>query len=149
MLQHGAEQALWLADAEGKSLLCARTRNRLFGSEGADFWRVTQAMTGDICQFDEESQPQDFSAVGGSSASGLTVRDVALRYRVGPDKVRAWIRRGELSAINTAMAMCSKPRWVVTPEALARFENGRRATPPVKSRPRHKRRSGIVDYYPD
>jgi hypothetical protein len=108
---------------------------------------VTQAMTGDSFQLDEDARPQDFSAA--KPFSGLTVHDVALRYRVGPDKVRAWIRRGELPAINTAAALCGKPRWVITPEDLARFENGRRATPPPKSAPRRRKHSEIVDYYPD
>jgi excisionase family DNA binding protein len=40
---------------------------------------------------------------------GLTVREVARRYRVSPDKVRAWIRRGELAAVNTASTLCGKP----------------------------------------
>jgi transposase len=44
------------------------------------------------------------------SARGLTVADVAARYRVGEDKVRLWIRRGELAAINTAATLCGKPR---------------------------------------
>jgi hypothetical protein len=46
-------------------------------------------------------------------APGLTVHDVARRYRVGEDKVRAWIGRGELKAVNTAAALCGKPRWVI------------------------------------
>jgi transposase len=59
--------------------------------------------------------------------NGLTVRDVARRYRVSPDKVRGWIKQGELPAVNTAATMCGKPRWVITPEELARFEgNGRK-----------------------
>ena len=81
---------------------------------------------------------------------GLTVRDVAQRYRVSPDKVRAWIRRGELPAVNTAEAMCGKPRWVVTPEAMERFERGRQtAAPPPKVTRRRRRERGTVDYYPD
>ena len=48
-----------------------------------------------------------------ASARGLTVADVARRYRVGEDKVRAWIRGGELKALNTAMSGCGKPRFVV------------------------------------
>ena len=51
---------------------------------------------------------------------GLTVLDVAQRYRVSPDKVRTWIKRGELAAINTAAKICGKPRWVITPDALVR-----------------------------
>ena len=81
-------------------------------------------------------------------AVGLTVADVARRFRVGPDKVRSWIARGELAAVNTASVLCGKPRWVVTPEALAAFERGRAGGPPPK-RARHRKRTTVVDYYPD
>jgi hypothetical protein len=52
---------------------------------------------------------------------GFTVADIAARYRVGQDKVRGWIKRGELAAVNTSAALCGRPRDVVTPEALAKF----------------------------
>ena len=84
-----------------------------------------------------------------TAARGLTVRDVARRYRVGEDKVRGWIRRGELRAINTAAVLCGKPRWVVTPEALAEFERRRTGGAPPKPARRRRRRTEIVDYYPD
>src|SRR5262249_47322382 len=58
-------------------------------------------------------------------AAGLTVADVARRYRLSPDKVRAWIARGELAAINTSSALCGKPRWVILPDALGAFERPR------------------------
>jgi hypothetical protein len=80
--------------------------------------------------------------------AGLTVAEVALRYRVSPDKVRGWIRRGELFAINTSVTQCAKARFVVPREALERFERGRAAAQP-KPASRRKRRPGIVDYYPD
>jgi hypothetical protein len=80
--------------------------------------------------------------------TGLTVRDVAHRYRVSPDKVRGWIKQGELPAINTAAGMCGKPRWVITPEALARFEGGRRAVTSPKPTPRRRKRQQMFDYYP-
>jgi hypothetical protein len=76
------------------------------------------------------------------------VRDVARRYRVGQDKVRGWIARGELAAINTARALCGKPRWVVTAEALAAFER-RRAGGPAPKPQRRRRRTELMDYYPD
>jgi len=79
---------------------------------------------------------------------GLTVRDVARLYRVGEDKVRGWIRRGELAALNTADVRCARPRYVVTPEALERFERSRSAAPPPKP-PRRRKRTQLVDYYPD
>ena len=86
-------------------------------------------------------------SVDALSAPGLTVPEVARRYRVGEDKVRGWIARGLLRAINRRDHRCGRPSWVVTPEALAAFEQERQApTPPPK---RRKKPSGFVDYYPD
>jgi transposase len=79
--------------------------------------------------------------------AGFTTRDVARRHRVDEEKVRGWIRRGELKAINTAATRSGKPRWVVTPEALAAFEQCRSGGPPPKP-PRRRRRVAAVDYYP-
>jgi hypothetical protein len=61
--------------------------------------------------------------------------------------VRGWIARGELAAINTAAALCGRPRWVVTADALAAFERRRVGGPPQKTprRPRVKQ----IDFYPD
>src|SRR5262245_4452478 len=78
---------------------------------------------------------------------GLTVEDVARRYRISPDKVRAWIASGELPAVNTAATLCGRPRWVIQPEALADFEKARRGGPPPAQR-RKRRRAGEVDYFP-
>jgi hypothetical protein len=80
--------------------------------------------------------------------TGLTVREVARRYRVSPDKIRAFIARGELLAVNTASAACGKPRFVVLPHHLAAFEQRRAGGPPAKPQRRPKR-SEAVDYYPD
>lgn len=79
---------------------------------------------------------------------GLTVRDVAARYRVSPDKIRRWIARGEMRAVNTATVLCGKPRWVIPPEALCDFEQRRQRAPP-KPAQRRRQRSQVIDYYPD
>jgi hypothetical protein len=79
--------------------------------------------------------------------AGLTVTDVARRYRISPDKARAWIRRGELPAINTGTA--GRPRFVVTPEALAAFEQSRRAAASPPRPPRRRRWPPGKDYFPD
>src|SRR5262245_23157413 len=78
---------------------------------------------------------------------GWTVRDVAARYRVGCSKVRAWIARGELVAINTGPP-CGRPRWVVTVDALEAFEQRRAGRRPQKPARRPKR-VRAVDFYPD
>jgi hypothetical protein len=78
------------------------------------------------------------------------VREVARRYRVGPDRVRGWIKSGEMRALNTGMTLCGRPRYVVTPEALAEWEQSREVQAPVpKAMPRRRRRSSEIDYYPD
>ena len=81
-------------------------------------------------------------------AAGLTVRDVARRYRVGEDKVRGWIARGELRAVNRRDTRAGRPSWVIPPEALTDFERDRSATPPPKLA-RRKKRTHQVDFYPD
>jgi len=82
------------------------------------------------------------------SARGYTVSDIAARYRVSPDRVRAWIGRGELRAINRRDVRSGRPSWVIPPEALADFERGRAAAPPPKP-PRRKKKTSLVDFYPD
>lgn len=79
---------------------------------------------------------------------GYTVREVARRYRVGEDKVRAWIKAGELAAINTAAVTCGKPRFVITADALVRFEHRRAVGPPPKVQKR-RRKTEQIDFYPD
>lgn len=81
-------------------------------------------------------------------AAGLTVADVAARLRVGEDKVRRWIDKGELRAINTSAVLCARPRWVIPPEALAAFERARAGGPPPAKPRRQRRQTGQVDYYP-
>jgi hypothetical protein len=81
-----------------------------------------------------------------STHRGWTTRDLSVRYRVSKDKVRGWIARGELAAVNTG-SLC-RPRWVVMPEALADFEC-RRAGGPTPKPPRRRRKPVERDYYPD
>ena len=83
------------------------------------------------------------------TARGLTVADVAARYRVSPDKVRLWIAKGELAAVNTAAVVCGRPQLRITPEALAAFERSRAAAPPPRPQRRRRRRTGEVDFFPD
>jgi excisionase family DNA binding protein len=79
---------------------------------------------------------------------GLTVRDVSRRLRVSEDKVRFWIDKGEMRATNTATNLCGRPRWVISPDALAEFER-RRAGGPMPQPKKRRKQTALVDYYPD
>jgi transposase len=81
---------------------------------------------------------------------GLTPNELAKILRVSPDRVRAWIRSGQLGAINTAVTRCGKPRFVILPKHLEEFEQKQRVSPPPKPAKRPKRKPrNFVDYYPD
>jgi excisionase family DNA binding protein len=79
---------------------------------------------------------------------GYTPRELARLLRVSPDQIRAWIRSGELGAIDTARVRCGRPQFVVLPEHLAEFTRRRAAAPP-RPAPRRRRRTALVDYFPD
>jgi Helix-turn-helix domain len=53
------------------------------------------------------------------------VKDLCDRFNVGEHTVLGWIRRGELQAINVARKPTGRPKWRVTPEAIAAFELNR------------------------
>jgi hypothetical protein len=96
--------------------------------------------------------PPDPQAARPTQARGLTVREVARYLRVGADRVRSWIRAGELHALNTAPAKCRRPRLVVLPHHLAEWERTRRAAAPAPKPPKppkRQRRTKGIDFYPD
>lgn len=75
---------------------------------------------------------------------------VAERLGVSPAKILNWIDSGELKAINVAASSRGqRPRWRITPEALAAFEAGRANAPaPPTPRPRRRRAdSTVIEFY--
>jgi len=81
-------------------------------------------------------------------ACGWTPPELAKLLRVSAEKVRTWIRRGELGAINTAAQLCQRPQYVILPHHLAEWERRRSTVPPPKPK-RRRRRPAMTDYYPD
>jgi hypothetical protein len=79
----------------------------------------------------------------------LTVREVADRFAVDPHSVLLWIRNGSLGAVNCGRNPgAKKPRWRITPEAIAQFELLRKAIPSSPSpRMRRRRPAGVIDRY--
>lgn len=82
------------------------------------------------------------------TAAGLTTREVAIRLRVSEDKIRAWLRSGELQGINTSSSVLGRPRWVILSSSLAAFER-RRASGPAPRPARRPKKTGAVDFYSD
>lgn len=64
----------------------------------------------------------------------LTVQQVAERYGVRPHTVLAWIKCGDLAAINVGMSRTRKrPNWRISDKAIESFETVRSTTPPAKA----------------
>lgn len=78
--------------------------------------------------------------------NGYTVGELCERWRVGEAKVRGWIRRGELKAIDLAGPGSSRTRLVVTQDAVAEFERSRESRETVARKPR-RRRKQVKDYF--
>ena len=45
--------------------------------------------------------------------SSYKVGELAKILRVSPDKIRSWIRSGELGAVNVANVRCAKPQFII------------------------------------
>jgi hypothetical protein len=82
------------------------------------------------------------------SDRALTIRDLCERYGVNEHTVLAWIKSRELCALNVGRRPGSKkPRWRVTPEALASFELLRTASPPQPRARRQKKPADVISFY--
>jgi hypothetical protein len=81
----------------------------------------------------------------------LTPPDIARQYGVATSKVIAWIRQGELVALNLAHRGCKRPRYSVTPEALEQFERNRQVVPDggesTTQMLRRRATEGVKDYF--
>jgi excisionase family DNA binding protein len=77
----------------------------------------------------------------------LTPPELAKLLRVEPPKVIAWIKRGELHAVNVADKNGKRPRWRISPEAFEDFIKPRTSSPPVKAT-RTKRRVAYKEFFP-
>jgi transposase len=77
----------------------------------------------------------------------LGIKDLCRRFAVGEHTVLAWIRRGELKAINVSSKPIGRPKWRVTQQALEAFERLRTPTPPQPRTRSRKRPAGVVEFY--
>jgi excisionase family DNA binding protein len=73
----------------------------------------------------------------------LTPPELAALWGISPEKVLAWIRAGELRAVNVATRRNGRPRFLIDESDLAEFERARAATPVPTPR---RRRRQAADY---
>ena len=79
--------------------------------------------------------------------SFLTPPKLAIRYGVEPSKVLAWIRSGELRAVNVATRSTGRPRYRINEADVLVFEN-RRAGKVDKAPPRRRRQSAnVIEFF--
>jgi len=78
----------------------------------------------------------------------LTPPEVAQLWGVTPDKIVAFIRAGELRAINAATpGRNQRPRYLIDRDDLEDFERRRTVGPAPKQAPRRPRRERTGDDY--
>ncbi|MCD4728168.1 MAG: helix-turn-helix domain-containing protein [Pirellulales bacterium] len=77
----------------------------------------------------------------------LTPPAVAKRLAVDPAKILAWIRSGELRAVNTATTITGRPRYKISPADLAAFEAARAAGPTPKVVRRRRKDPSATQYF--
>jgi len=66
----------------------------------------------------------------------LTPPEIAEQLGAAPETVIGWIKSGQLKGAN--LATDHRPRYVVTPDDLAKFLESRQPQPPVKRQPKAK-----------
>ena len=78
----------------------------------------------------------------------ITPPELARRWGVTSDKILAFIRSGDLRAINAASpGRTRRPRYLIDLADIEDFERRREAVPPPSKAPRGKRREAVGDYY--
>lgn len=68
-----------------------------------------------------------------------TVKQVCEHYGVTEHTVLAWIRSGDLKALNVAPANGRRPKWRITDKAIEDFERARSTYPPPRKHERRRR----------
>lgn len=62
-------------------------------------------------------------------------------------KVRTWCASGELRAVNVATRSVGRPRWRISPEALADFEAARAAPPRQRAARKQRRDPAVIEFF--
>ena len=80
----------------------------------------------------------------------LTPPQLAKQWGVSTAKVVAFIRSGELRAINLAKSRCNRPRYTIDVEDVQRFEEARQVVPDggeSTTRKLRRQAAGVKDFF--
>lgn len=79
----------------------------------------------------------------------LTPAEIAARHGVDVHVILAWIKCGELIAVNVARDQNGRrPRWRIDPNDLMAFENRRKSKPPDPPAPRRRKQSrDVIEFF--
>ncbi|MFH1265791.1 MAG: helix-turn-helix domain-containing protein [Planctomycetota bacterium] len=77
----------------------------------------------------------------------LTPRQIADSHAVPVDSVYAWIRSGQLVAVDVSVSPGGKPRWRIDPSDLEVFTAGRTSRPTPKPRRRRRAAPGVIEFF--
>ena len=78
----------------------------------------------------------------------ITPPKLAKMWGVGVGKVLSWVKTGELAAIDVATRRGSRPRYLISWEAIAAFEASRAVSPASASSPRRRRRPpDVIEFF--
>jgi hypothetical protein len=72
---------------------------------------------------------------------------LAKHWGVSPEKIHAFIRAGELRAINLATRLSGRPRYVIDRADVAAFEKAREVAPMPRAERRKRKLTDYVEYY--
>jgi hypothetical protein len=76
----------------------------------------------------------------------VSPREYATRLGCKVERVLGWLKRGELTGINTSDCQ-SRPRWRISLDAIEKFEAGRSSRPPAPKPKRRKRQQNFIEFY--
>ena len=101
-------------------------------------------------KLETRGQPGDGASANESQPERLWLSPpvVAERLGVKADKVRSWIRAGELRASDFATRLGGRPRYKVHVTALIAFAQRREVKPPTTTiRRRRKRPGDVIEFF--
>jgi hypothetical protein len=80
------------------------------------------------------------------AARWLHAREIAQQLAIKPERVIAWIRAGQLRAVNVGDGLV-KPRFRIAPADLENFLAARAVQPPVRPARRQRADPAITEYF--